>query len=69
MPRPTPKPQLEPMDIHKIVAEAEMAEEYKEEADANLNRYAVETQQQYWNIDPRKLKFRFERKPRPNIYN
>ena len=37
--------------------------------DANLNRYAVETQQQYWNIDPRKLKFRFDRKPRPNVYN
>jgi hypothetical protein len=31
--------------------------------DANLNQYAVETQQQYWNIDPRKLKFRFDGKP------
>ena len=38
-------------------------------SDANLNRYAVETQQQYWNIDPRKQKFRFDRKPRPNVYN
>jgi hypothetical protein len=27
------------------------------------NTDAVETQQQYWNIDPRKLKFRFDSKP------
>jgi hypothetical protein len=33
------------------------------QGDANLNQYAVETQQQYWNKDPRKLKFRFDGKP------
>jgi hypothetical protein len=38
-------------------------------SDANLNRYAIETQQRYWKIESRKLKFRFDRKPRPNIYN
>ena len=37
--------------------------------DANLNRYAVETQQQYLNIDLRKLKFRFDRKSQPYVYN
>ena len=38
------------------------------EHDANFNRYAIKTQQRYWNIDPRKLKFRFDSKHQPNVY-
>ena len=38
-------------------------------SDVNLNRYTIETQQQYWNINLGKLKFRFDGKSRPNVYN